>query len=343
MHGLDVAQGRQIFYIQNLHRQYRGVVRIAPNKVAVADLAGMYQIHQVGSDLFKPAFYTVLIANINLNVFALRDPHDQATRRRLFARAFSPTMMVMATDVIAHLDFGDSFDMLEAGKRIESRFSGVICVEVSLMRALLRLLPFKFSEELVEAKQFVCECGARAIPDMHDRDGSVMNLFGQMLASCDSEEKASVSDDDIRREAGRSDPMLTYLFSDEMNCAELEAATLLNSELNETLRLYGAAPGALPHIVRSLTVGEYYIPAGSEVRTQTYTNHRDHAVFPDPLRFGAFRFVDETSWYVKKRAAYMSSGGLDESLATELSFRNCWGTRLREMEKRFLIAPKEYF
>jgi cytochrome P450 len=68
--------------------------------------------------------------------------------------------------------------------------------------------------------------------------------------------------------------------------AELEAAPILNSVLNETLRLYGAAPGALPRIVpsRGLAVGEHHIPAGVEVSTQAYTNHRDPAVFPDPLR-----------------------------------------------------------
>jgi cytochrome P450 len=166
----------------------------------------------------------------------------------------------------------------------------------------------------MRAEKVVYEYGAHAITNMRGRDGNVMNLFGQMLAACDSEEKASISDNDIRNEAGNlivagSDTIgttLTYLvwavlkqpelqvllenevaqFSEEMCLAELEAAPILNSVLNETLRLYGAAPGALPRIVpaRGLTVGEHHIPVGIEVSTQAYTNHRDPAVFPDPLR-----------------------------------------------------------
>jgi cytochrome P450 len=81
----------------------------------------------------------------------MRDPHQHAARRRLFARAFSNNSLLthwepeirqktqlavakikndaqngsadilkwwtlMATDVIAHLSFGESFRMLELGK-----------------------------------------------------------------------------------------------------------------------------------------------------------------------------------------------------------------------------------
>jgi cytochrome P450 len=83
----------------------------------------------------------------------MQDPHDHAARRKLFARAFSNSSMkgtweaeirhkttlaveqirkaatqpgkgadvlkwwtLMATDVITHLSFGESFGMLEQGK-----------------------------------------------------------------------------------------------------------------------------------------------------------------------------------------------------------------------------------
>jgi cytochrome P450 len=145
--------GRRIFYVHKLHQQYGGVVRIAPNEVAVADLAGVTQIHKVGSGFLKSSFYTDLVPDGNPGIFAMRDPRDHAMRRRLFARAFSHNSLrnnwegevrskvelavqkikhdavgmqkganvldwwtIMATDVIAHLNFGDSFNMLEAGK-----------------------------------------------------------------------------------------------------------------------------------------------------------------------------------------------------------------------------------
>jgi cytochrome P450 len=149
---------------------------------------------------------------------------------------------------------------------------------------------------------------------MRNGNGNTLNLFGQMLAATDGGEKVTLTDKDIREEAGNlivagSDTTavtLTYLIwavlkqpdlqarledevanlSNELNTAELEAALVLNSVIEETLRLYGAAPGALPRTVPSqgTTIGGYHIPGGVEISTQAYTNHRDPSAFTEPLR-----------------------------------------------------------
>lgn len=147
-----MLSGRRIFYVDDLHRQHGSVVRIAPNEVAISDLAGVAKIHKVGSGFLKSAFYQKLVAS-EPGIFSMKDPHDHAVRRKLFARAFSNSSLrvnwepevrmkvelavrkiqedasrqskgadilkwwtLMATDVIAHLSFGDSFEMLELGK-----------------------------------------------------------------------------------------------------------------------------------------------------------------------------------------------------------------------------------
>jgi cytochrome P450 len=84
-----ILAGRRIFYVDKLHQQYGGVVRIAPNEVAVADIAGVSQIHKIGGGFLKSAFYTNLTPTRSPGIFAMRDPHAHATRRKLFARAFS--------------------------------------------------------------------------------------------------------------------------------------------------------------------------------------------------------------------------------------------------------------
>jgi cytochrome P450 len=143
--------GRRIHYVHHLHCKYGGVVRITPDEVAVSDLDGYAKIHKIGSGFLKAPSYETLVANGEPGIFAERDPHRHAARRRLFAQAFSNSALqrnwaseihqkahravarikadalagdadilkwwtLMATDVIAHLAFGESFDMLEIGK-----------------------------------------------------------------------------------------------------------------------------------------------------------------------------------------------------------------------------------
>lgn len=71
-------------------------------------------------------------------------------------------------------------------------------------------------------------------------------------------------------------------FGDE----ELEKLPVLNAVIDETLRLYGAAPGGLPRIVPNggADLMGYHLPAGTTVTTQAYTLHRDVTLFPNPNR-----------------------------------------------------------
>jgi hypothetical protein len=146
-----ILTGRRIYYVDNLHRKYGSVVRIAPNEVVVSDLEGYAKIHKIGSGFLKSKWYDEMASGVEPGIFFMRDPHAHAGRRRLFAQAFSNSALqrnwtteihakaekavarikadaiageadimkwwtLMATDVIAHLSFGESFNMLELGK-----------------------------------------------------------------------------------------------------------------------------------------------------------------------------------------------------------------------------------
>jgi cytochrome P450 len=58
----------------------------------------------------------------------------------------------------------------------------------------------------------------------------------------------------------------------------------LNQVIDETLRLYSAAPSALPRIVPpgGAVLAGKSIPGGVTVTTQAYSLHRNQEVFPDP-------------------------------------------------------------
>lgn len=145
--------GRRIFYVDDLHKVYGDVVRIGPSEVAVADIVGASQIHKVGSGFLKSEFYAKLTPTREPGIFAMQIPQHHAARRKLFSRAFSNSSLrnnweaeirrktslavdrieqtaraerqgvdvlkwwtLMATDMITHLSFGESFGMLEQGK-----------------------------------------------------------------------------------------------------------------------------------------------------------------------------------------------------------------------------------
>ncbi|KAJ8115930.1 hypothetical protein OPT61_g2537 [Boeremia exigua] len=378
-----ILSGRRIFYVDDLHRIYGDVVQIAPNEVSVADIAGVSQIHKIGSGFLKSSFYANLTPTHEPGIFAMQDPRDHTARRKLFARAFSNSSLkgnweaeirlktslavsqiksnatqpgkgadvlkwwtLMATDVITHLSFGESFGMLEQGKQTPyidalqaALLGGVLRAEFPLVHSLLRYLPLRGVQKMVTADDVVYEHGAVAIRNMRSSQGNSMNLFGQMLAASDDYEKAALTDVAVRTEAGNlivagSDTTavtLTYLvyavlqdpalqarleeevagLSEEMTMTELETAPLLNSTIEETLRLYGAAPGALPRIVpaQGMIVAGLQLPPGTEVSTQAYTLHRDSRIFKDALRFDSSRFMDKSKLSAEQKIAYMPFGG----------------------------------
>lgn len=148
-----VVTGNRCHYIHVLHEKYGTIVRISPTEVAVADLESTQRIHKVNSGFLKTDWY--LKFSEAPGVFAMTNPHEHATRRKLFAQAFSKSYLrstwegtvaekvslaiegmlrevdekgktdmmkwwtFMATDVSGHLMFGESFDMLKTGQKTE--------------------------------------------------------------------------------------------------------------------------------------------------------------------------------------------------------------------------------
>ena len=76
----------------------------------------------------------------------------------------------------------------------------------------------------------------------------------------------------------------------------LKGIPFLENLIDETLRLYGAAPGMLPREVPrgGANFGQYYIPGGVTVLTQAWTLHRDADVYLDPESFHPYRWEEST-------------------------------------------------
>lgn len=89
---------------------------------------------------------------------------------------------------------------------------------------------------------------------------------------------------------------------------DLRGLPCLNNIIKETLRLYCAAPSALPRIVPAEGVEflGYTLPGGTTVSTQAYTLHRNAEIFPNPEIFEPSRWTTPTR---AMRDAYMPFGG----------------------------------
>lgn len=145
-----VITGQRMFHIDALHKQYGPIVRLSPTEVGVADLDAFKEIHKIGTK-YMESDWCLRLANFpKAGVFTMLDPREHGARRKLLSRSFSRSYLVanwesivrekallavtkikadamqstadvynwwmlLASDVSAHLAFGESFRMLETG------------------------------------------------------------------------------------------------------------------------------------------------------------------------------------------------------------------------------------
>lgn len=111
-------------------------------------------------------------------------------------------------------------------------------------------------------------------------------------------------DPDIKKQLLEELNMLSEDFTDR----DLKALPYMNRVIDETLRLYSAAPGGLPRSVPEggATFGKHWLPGGTVVLTQAYSLHRNEEAFPDAEKFDPSRWENPTQ---AMKEAYMPFGG----------------------------------
>jgi len=83
----------------------------------------------------------------------------------------------------------------------------------------------------------------------------------------------------------------------EFGVAQLRDLSFLNQVINETLRMYSAAPGPFPRLVPSggTALAGYWMAEGTEVSAQAFSMHRDPVTFPAPYEFRPSRWASPTA------------------------------------------------
>ncbi|KAL4794579.1 cytochrome P450 [Aspergillus venezuelensis] len=145
--------GQRPRYVHALHEKYGPIVRISPSVVDISDIPAAREIHRIASPFLKSPWYRLLNRKDGESIFSTTDPDYHRRHRRLLSsplsdvnlRAVEPLVQsriqlaisrireeglsprraadiykwffFMATDIIGELSFGDSFRMLEIGKK----------------------------------------------------------------------------------------------------------------------------------------------------------------------------------------------------------------------------------
>ncbi|KAG8630441.1 hypothetical protein KVT40_002060 [Elsinoe batatas] len=301
----------------------------------------------------------------------------------------------MANDVVGRLMYGQSFGNLERGtaslmmENVMTRVKvGVIAEELPIIKAVAALfdyLPQRMAPSLFQSHSRGKQYGAESTQSIKSSQEST-NIF-HIIAS-EAEKGDGLDTEDIQTEAitftvagtDTTGVSLAYLvwcvlsrpdlqakledevagLPDNYRDTDVERLPLLNAILAESLRLYTAAPGALPRVVPSTgaTMGGLSLPPSTTVSTQAYTYHRDPKLFPNPDEFLPSRWLDDQVSPAAKKIYHPLGAGsrscvgihlayMEMRLATAEFFRACKGARLAdsctpesmEMENHFLVAP----
>lgn len=191
-----------------------------------------------------------------------------------------------------------------------------IALSFPLLYQIVKRLPILGNAKLFHSHKALLGVGSAAVINSKETTGSdSANVFAKVLQQGDEGDgESSLCDLDIAVEAASfmvagtdtTSNTLTYLIwavlsrpalqgalEDEVVSLEglftdeqLEKLPILHAVIEETLRLYGAAPTPLPRIVPGggAKLGGYYFPGGTQVATQSYTMHRDPEIYDDPER-----------------------------------------------------------
>lgn len=196
----------------------------------------------------------------------------------------------------------------------------ILTTEFPPLAWIAKRVPIPAVQHFFHANEVIDEYGGLAYRNLRSGDVNLRNLFGLALASADNSEELNQPEQKsfvelmVRNESTNflfagtdtTAATLTYLIwailqqpalraaleeevatlSNALGHDELQhQAPLLNSAIDEALRLYGAAPSGLPREVPAggAELCGYFFPEGVTVSHQAYTLHRDPNIFPNPL------------------------------------------------------------
>ncbi|KAJ6785951.1 hypothetical protein PWT90_03901 [Aphanocladium album] len=393
-------KGTRPYYVHQLQLKYGPIVRIRPTEVHISDINTVKSVYATKETFRKSPWYRQLTPFGNHTIFNTDNVEYHRRHRRLLAGPLSETSLkpdisfiagrvdltiekmkqemvkrgcvdvykwwfFFATDVIGELTFGDSFKMLELGKKTQYAEDvqrlGVIAAVCSIfpnILPLLDLLRAPFFKNAFQASQRIniyAEQSLSRHKKLYEEDeNSVRNtLFSKVFKAAENEnwqfqEIAGDARTYIIAGSDTTSNTLSYLVwavcgHPEIKArlvtelqrlepgyteADLRGVAYLECVIQESMRRYPVAPSALPRVVPpgGATLSGYWLPEGVVVSAQSTTMHRHPEAFPDPEKFDPSRWESPTA---VMKDAFMGFGK---------GARGCIGSHLAMIEMRLAVA-----
>ncbi|KAI0469875.1 cytochrome P450 [Xylariaceae sp. FL0804] len=316
-------------------------------------------VHAQRRKLFAPVFsnsalvnnwYTVVVEKVRITVDKMK---REAVMNSGQVDVFK-WWTFMTADVISLFSFGEALGMLEQEKKIEDAAKfGSFNSELPLLALLMKWIPLASVQNFVTSGIQVQKLAEETLQRVRDNGLGVTNGFSRLMAQ-NEKDVGAFSDFEAAFEAsgfivagsGTTAVTLTYLvwavmsnpavqrrlevevgaLDENFMDADLKGLPYLAAVIEEALRLYGAAPGALPRSVPKggATLAGFFVPEGTTVSTQAYTLHRDPNLFAEPERFMPERFISpEGHFQPPVKGSFMPFGG---------GTRTCLGIHLARIE-----------
>ncbi|KAJ6437475.1 hypothetical protein O9K51_10033 [Purpureocillium lavendulum] len=269
---------------------------------------------------------------------------------------------LMTSDVITMLAFGESFGMLDRGEvnelyiALQDVGTNVVLRDKLPFLKALPWVPWRRLRDILRCNEIITRESTAAVRNLRKTDLGRGNLFTNILANAEEGDRTNLTDNAIRSDAATfffagadtTSVSLTYIvwavlkrpelqkrledevagLPDGFKDDELERLVLLNSTIDEALRLYGPASDSVRRLVPpdGVVLCGTHLPPKTIVSTLGFSIHRNPSVFVNPEDFDETRFQNITP--DQKRAFAPFGRGA----------RSCIGINVARMELRRGIA-----
>ncbi|KAI0131094.1 putative cytochrome P450 [Daldinia grandis] len=275
--------------------------------------------------------------------------------------------LYMATDVIGELSFGSSFHMLETREETQYirdlksiGFAGGLRSTFPFLMKVTKYVPLPVLSMGMQIQDrmrvYATQSLGRHYNLVEEQGRNAKHTLLSKLYRASENDEDTLPFEELREDAmayiaAGSDTTtntLTYLIwtlckrpdikaklLEELNTLpdgftdlDLKKLPYLDHVVQETLRLYSAAPSGLPRVVPQggAALAGHFIPGGYTVSAQAYSMHRNPAVYWEPLKFDPSRWENPTR---EMKDAFVPFGG---------GSRICIGLHLAKMELRLATA-----